>query len=108
MHTRWITNLDISKALKFRDRLELKSGNMCFICRPHVRGLESVNELEIMNLVGVYMEISNEELKPDPECIECKGTGVIILFTSSTSCKCLKKNIDSDDVLFDYDCGNWE
>lgn len=108
MHTRWITNTYRSKAIELRDSLELKSGNMCFICRPRVCGPDSVNELEVMNLVGVYMEISNEELKPDPECPECKGTGAIILFTSSSPCKCLTKSIDSDDILFDYNQGNWE
>jgi hypothetical protein len=45
-------------------------------------------------------------MKPDPNCSECGGTGVITLLTSSSPCGCLKEPIESDEEISnEYDLG---
>ena len=109
MYRKWIANTDRSQARSLRDAIELNSGNVCLIGQPSADGPWSVTELEAMSIVGIYMEASDSEVKPDPDCPECKGTGIVSLFTSSSPCKCLsrleKPGEGYDDVEYS---GYWE
>jgi len=99
MHRKWVTNIDRAQARELRERMESDSGNVYLIGRPSANGPWSVAELEVMNLVGIYMEVPDSEIKPDPDCPDCKGTGVVTLFTSSSPCRCLSRfEKDDDDV----------
>jgi len=110
MHRKWVTNADRAQARELREGMESNSGNVCLIGRPSAAGPWSVAELEVMNLVGIYMEVPDSEVKPDPDCPDCKGTGVITLFTSSSPCKCLsrfEKDNDEGYNAVEYD-GYWD
>jgi len=110
MYRKWVTNADRSQARKLREGIESNSGNVCLIGRPSADGPWSFAELEVMNLVGIYMEVPDSEVKPDPDCPDCKGTGVVTLFTSSSPCRCLSRFDKNDDEEYDdveYN-GYWE
>lgn len=104
MYTQWVTNAHNSMAFSLRDGLESTSGNVCFIGRPRPNREKvwSVIELEAMNLVGIYMEVLDDQQKAGPKCPECKGTGIIILFTSSSPCGCLKRGVVLGDDLHNH------
>jgi len=109
MYRKWVANTDRSQARKLRDTMELNSGSVCLIGRPSADGPWSVAEMEVMNLVGIYMEVPDSKPKPDPNCPECHGAGVIVLFTSSTPCKCLSRHSDEDKGYDDPDYSSyWE
>jgi len=55
---------------------------------PEASQTHSVEALENFGLVGIYMEKPDVKEGPDPNCQECKGTGIITLFTSSSPCGC--------------------
>lgn len=39
-------------------------------------------------------------LTPNPKCLECKGTGMIVLFSSSCKCDCIKRTESRYDKYF--------
>ena len=91
MHPKWVTNItNRSRANEIINNIESYHGNTCLLGRPHTTGSFSVIELETMNLIGIYMEMLDEEFKPDPDCPDCKGAGTITLFVSISPCKCLE------------------
>lgn len=107
MSIKWVTNTDKSRAVELRKAKELQTGKTYLIGRPNATNVYSVEELESMNYVGVYVETSDEKLEPNPNCPECKGKGVIILLTTSIPCKCLKKPNDDYEV-YNKNEGYWE
>lgn len=109
MYRKWVTNADRAQARELRDGMESYSGNVCLIGRPSANGPWSVAEMETMNLVGIYMEVPDSEVKPDPDCPDCKGTGVVVLFTSSSPCGCLSRFEKADEGYDDVEYnGYWE
>lgn len=109
MFLQWVANIDRSLAKKHRNYIESYSGNTCLIGRPFVTGPWSILELEVMNLVGIYMEVQEDKIEPDPDCLVCSGSGVIVLFTSTSPCECLKRKVNVDDTdIFDSNKGSWE
>lgn len=97
MYRKWITNVDRSRAKKVRDDIESYTRKVCLIGRPLTVGSLPVTELEAMNCVGIYMETPDNKVKPDPNCPNCKGTGMVTLLTSSAPCECLKRLEEVDD-----------
>ncbi len=91
MRLKWIINEYEPHSAKVINDLESRHGNTCLMGRPRSNDSFSVNELEGMNVVGIYMEMLDEELRHNPNCPECKGTGLVTLFTSSSPCRCLNK-----------------
>lgn len=111
MYRKWVTNADRSQARELRNGMETKSGRVCLIGRPSASDQWSVEELETMNMVGIYMEVPYDEVKPDPNCPECRGTGTVTLFTSSAPCKCLQRFVspEQSEHCFDEDYDTyWE
>ncbi len=107
MPLRWITNIDKARARELRNEKESQTGKVHLIGRPKGTDECSVTELEHINYVGIYMKTSDERLEPDPNCLECKGKGIVTLLTSSVPCKCLK-NPSGNDNTYDYNEGYWE
>ena len=83
-------------------------GKVCLIGRPCAVGPWPVAELEVMNFVGIYMETPDNEEKPDPNCPDCKGTGKVILLTSSVPCKCLKKFLKPEGIYDPESDSYWD
>ena len=102
MRLKWMTNEQRSRAHRIRNRMEAESGNIYLIGKPFANTEScpySVLELEVMNLVGIYMEVyenqnKDNQPKPDPQCPKCNGTGLITLFTSSSPCACTQRCVD--------------
>jgi len=111
MLRKWIVNADRSRAHQVRNDLETTKRNVFLIGRPlDYSGVYSVEQLETMNLVGIYMEESQCEGKPNPDCPDCHGTGSVLLFMFTSPCKCLSKPDNPPKAHDDWDDynGYWE
>lgn len=73
MHRQWIINVDRSKGIISINDLESKYGNVCLIGRPLAEDLCSVAELEVMNLIGIYMEMPDLDHNEDNDKLKNYG-----------------------------------
>lgn len=53
--------------------------------------------------------MTEDQIKPDPNCPDCKGLGIITLLRFDVQCSCVgdDKNLKNKDFP-DYDDGYWE
>lgn len=104
----WIINLDRMRAIKFRKQLEVETGCTCLIGSPRPDGPDSTTDLEAMNIVGIYQEKEDEILKPSDNCLNCKDTGFVTLFTTVRECYCQNSNSYNEYENDNNDTCYWE
>jgi len=94
MSRRWITNTPKHEIEEAKHWCKKAENEKFFVGEPKSSKAKSSQELRVLGLVGLYIETSDtdteQELKPDPNCRYCKGTGRIDLLISSKPCDCLQ------------------
>lgn len=108
----WIINAPVNRAQRIIDEYESRTRKVHVTWTPEPVGNMTSAELMSIGIVGVYMEINEE---PNPDCPDCKGTGIIKGFQFDKPCNCKenklksdKENMNKSDYDDDYyDNGHW-